>query len=38
MVSSRDGCDYGTLASDNGARGFISKAELSAAALEEALG
>lgn len=34
LVSSRDGEDYGSLASDSGARGFIPKSELSGAALE----
>jgi DNA-binding NarL/FixJ family response regulator len=29
LVSSRDGSDYGSLAGDSGARGFIPKAELS---------
>jgi DNA-binding NarL/FixJ family response regulator len=37
LVSSRDGSDYGSLAGDSGARGFIPKAELSAEALEELL-
>ena len=37
MTSSRDACDYGTLAMDNGARGFVAKAELSGAALEALL-
>jgi DNA-binding NarL/FixJ family response regulator len=37
LVSSRDGDDYGSLASDSGARGFIAKADLSGAALEALL-
>jgi len=37
LVSSRDGDDYGSLASDSGARGFIAKSDLSGAALEELL-
>ena len=37
MTSSRDACDYGTLALDNGAQGFVPKAELSGEALEEFL-
>ena len=37
LVSSRDGSDYGSLAGDSGARGFIPKAELSAAAVEALL-
>ena len=37
MTSSRDACDYGTLALDNGAQGFVPKAELSGAALEALL-
>jgi DNA-binding NarL/FixJ family response regulator len=37
MTSSRDACDYGTLAADNGACGFVAKAELTGAALEELL-
>jgi two-component system response regulator EvgA len=37
MVSSRDGADYGSLASDSGARGFVAKSDLSGAALEELL-
>jgi DNA-binding NarL/FixJ family response regulator len=37
LVSSRDGSDYGSLAGESGARGFITKSELSAAALEELL-
>jgi DNA-binding NarL/FixJ family response regulator len=34
LVSSREGGDYGSLAQESGALGFISKAELSGAALE----
>lgn len=37
LVSSRDGDDYGSLASDSGACGFIAKSELSGAALEALL-
>lgn len=37
LVSSRDCGDYGTLADQSGAHGFISKAELSGAALEALL-
>jgi DNA-binding NarL/FixJ family response regulator len=37
LVSSRDGDDYGSLASESGARGFIAKSDLSGAALEELL-
>ena len=37
LVSSRDCEDYGSLAQRSGARGFIPKAELSGAALEELL-
>jgi DNA-binding NarL/FixJ family response regulator len=37
LVSSRDGDDYGSLASDSGARGFIAKSDLSGAALEALL-
>lgn len=37
LVSSRDGSDYGSLAGESGARGFIAKSELSAAAVEELL-
>jgi DNA-binding NarL/FixJ family response regulator len=33
LVSSRDGCDYGSLVGRCGARGFIAKGELSGAAL-----
>ena len=35
LVSSRDGCDYGPLVARSGARGFIPKGELSAAAIAE---
>lgn len=31
LVSSRDGCDYGPLVEESGARGFVPKAELSGA-------
>jgi DNA-binding NarL/FixJ family response regulator len=34
LTSSRDGCDYGSLAEESGACGFIPKSELSAAAME----
>jgi DNA-binding NarL/FixJ family response regulator len=37
MTSSRDGADYGSLARDCGARGFVPKSELSASALEALL-
>ena len=37
LVSSRDGDDYGSLAGDSGARGFLAKSDLSGAALEELL-
>ena len=37
LVSSRDGADYGSLAGDSGARGFIAKSDLSGAALEALL-
>lgn len=37
LVSSRDGGDYGSLAGDSGARGFIAKSDLSGAALEAVL-
>ena len=37
MTSSRDACDYGTLAVDSGACGFVAKAELSGNALEALL-
>jgi DNA-binding NarL/FixJ family response regulator len=37
LVSSRDANDYGPSIEDSGARGFIAKGELSAAALTEVL-
>ena len=37
LVSSRDGSDFGPLVSRSGAKGFISKAELSGAALRALL-
>jgi DNA-binding NarL/FixJ family response regulator len=37
LVSSRDGDDYGSLADESGARGFVAKSDLSGAALEELL-
>jgi DNA-binding NarL/FixJ family response regulator len=37
LVSSRDGADYGSLAGDSGALGFISKSELSGEAVEALL-
>jgi len=37
MTSSRDAADYGLLATDSGARGFIAKSALSRAALEDVL-
>jgi len=37
MTSSRDAADYGSLAADTGARGFIPKSELSGPALEALL-
>jgi DNA-binding NarL/FixJ family response regulator len=37
LVSSRDGTDFGPLVARSGARGFISKAELSGAALRALL-
>jgi len=37
LVSSRDSGDYGTLAEESGAAGFVSKGELSGAALEALL-
>jgi DNA-binding NarL/FixJ family response regulator len=37
MTSSRDADDFGPLAEQNGARGFIPKAELSGAAMEALL-
>jgi DNA-binding NarL/FixJ family response regulator len=33
MVSSRDGCDFGSLVESSGARGFVPKGELSGAAV-----
>ena len=35
LVSSRDGRDFGSLVARSGARGFVTKADLSASALEE---
>jgi DNA-binding NarL/FixJ family response regulator len=37
LTSSRDGCDFGSLVSTCGARGFVPKAELSARAIEALL-
>lgn len=37
LVSSRDGSDFGPCVERSGARGFIPKAELCAAAIEEVL-
>ncbi len=37
MTSSRDSSDFGSLVEESGARGFIPKAELSAAALSALL-
>lgn len=37
LVSSRDASEYGPLVGTSGARGFISKADLSGAAIEEVL-
>ncbi len=37
LVSSRDSGDYGTLAEESGALGFVAKSELSGAALEALL-
>jgi DNA-binding NarL/FixJ family response regulator len=37
LVSSRDGSDFGPLVARSGARGFISKGDLSGAALAEVL-
>ncbi|MBJ7331382.1 MAG: response regulator, partial [Solirubrobacteraceae bacterium] len=37
LVSSRSASDYGPLVGTSGARGFIAKADLSGAALEEVL-
>jgi DNA-binding NarL/FixJ family response regulator len=38
LVSSRDRCSYGSLIEKSGARGFVSKADLSGAALAGILG
>jgi DNA-binding NarL/FixJ family response regulator len=38
LISSRDAADYGSRVARSGARGFITKAELSAPALEALLG
>ena len=38
LISSREASDYGSGIDRSGARGFISKAELSAGALEAVLG
>lgn len=38
LISSRDAADYGNRIGSSGARGFISKADLSVGALEELLG
>jgi hypothetical protein len=35
MVSSRDARDFGPLVSRSGARGFVTKADLSGAAIKE---
>jgi DNA-binding NarL/FixJ family response regulator len=37
LVSSRESCDYGCVVGECGARGFISKGELSGAALQDLL-
>jgi DNA-binding NarL/FixJ family response regulator len=37
MTSSRDACDFGSLVKESGARGFIPKADLSAARLSALL-
>ena len=37
LTSSREGCDYGSLAAGSGARGFITKSELSGIRLRELL-
>ncbi|MEA2252773.1 MAG: hypothetical protein QOI62_2159 [Solirubrobacteraceae bacterium] len=37
LTSSRDSCDFGPLVSGSGARGFISKGDLSGAAIAELL-
>jgi DNA-binding NarL/FixJ family response regulator len=34
LTSTRDGSDFGSLVGDSGARGFVSKGELSAEAIE----
>lgn len=38
LTSSRDACDFGPLVAGSGARGFVPKAELSGAALNDLLG
>ena len=38
LTSTRERSDFGSLVADSGARGFISKGELSITALEELLG
>lgn len=38
LTSSRDGCDFGSLIAESGARGFVPKGELSGAAIAELLG
>ena len=38
LVSTRDHADYGSLVEHSGARGFVSKADLSGAVLERLLG
>jgi hypothetical protein len=37
LISSRDRADFGSLVENSGARGFVSKGDLSADALEELL-
>jgi DNA-binding NarL/FixJ family response regulator len=37
LVSSRDGCDFGSLVARSGARGFVPKAELSGSILRALL-
>jgi two-component system chemotaxis response regulator CheY len=37
LISSRDRADFGSLVENSGARGFVSKGDLSAGALEELL-
>jgi len=37
LTSSRDGCDFGSLIAESGARGFVPKGELSGAAISELL-